>query len=126
MSTTSALVRAAAAACPDVTSGRVLFRLADRNHALRNIVNQWAEEVLYGIASLVHIFNSSLIVLGGGVMGQQYVLDQLKLRIRDHVIDSFADVRLVQAQLLNMAGMYGALVLTRRALAAEDALRRAD
>ncbi len=121
-----ALVRAAAAMCPKVTSGRALFRLMKRNAALQDVVNQWVEEVLHGIASLVHIFNPSLIVLGGGVMGQQYVLNRLNLRFRDHVMDSFSDVRLVQAQLLNMAGAHGALMLARKALMMEEGLERAD
>ncbi|MDD3409848.1 MAG: ROK family protein [Eubacteriales bacterium] len=106
---TTALVRAAQALYPEIENGRQLFAQLDALSGLRATLDEWIEEVSYGLISLTHAFNPALLVLGGGVMAQPYVLEKLKTVYERGVMPSFLPVELKQAALGNLAGAYGAL-----------------
>ena len=112
----SALVRSAQTLDACYTSGRAIFADLDRREGLRHVVDAWIDEVLVGLTTLTHIFNPRLFVLGGGVAEQPYVLGALRERLPGRLIPSYRGVRLVGAQLGNMAGAYGALHIARLAL----------
>ena len=76
----------------------------------------WELEIVYGLVSLVHIFNPSLVVLGGGVMGQKSVLQGIRTLLYPRVMNSYRGVEIAGAQLGNHAGLYGAFTLARQAL----------
>ena len=68
------------------------------------------------LANYLHIFNSSIIILGGGVSKCGYLLIQpLKTSIAEHVlsIDYFNEVTITTAALGDDAGLMGALALTQ-------------
>lgn len=75
---------------------------------MRVLVDQWIGEIVYGLTTLVHIFNPSLIILGGGVMEQPYVMEKVKAQLKGQIMSSFADVEICPAKLGNTAGMLGA------------------
>ena len=104
----TALMRCVQEVFPDIHNGRELFALLDAKPALRDIVDAWVREVAYGLVTLTHIFNLSLIVLGGGIMTQPYVLKRLEQAYLPAVMKSYQPVQLRQAQLGNLAGAYGA------------------
>ena len=63
----TALVEKAMAYDSTLNSGRKVFaRLDDAN--ILAIIDRWTDEVMLGLSTLVHIFNPSCIILGGGVM----------------------------------------------------------
>ena len=66
---------------------------------------------MYGLISLIHIFNPSCIVLGGGVMGQTYVVEKLEQMLYTNIMPSFRKVVLRKAELGNTAGLLGAVSL---------------
>lgn len=109
----TALVRQAMAYDSALQNGRIIFARLEEP-GIRAIVDAWIGEILLGLSSLVHIFNPSCIVLGGGIMAQPYILKELRKRIRDYVMPSFLNVRLEQAQLGNKAGMLGAAIAAER------------
>lgn len=103
----TALVRRVNTLFPELKNGRDIFACLG-NPSVREQVDLWAEEVVLGLTSLVHIFNPSLIVLGGGIMEQEYVADEIRRQLRQHLMPSFLNVEIRRAGLGNIAGMLGA------------------
>ena len=103
----TALVKRASAVDPQLGSGRAVFAAFDRPE-VRQVVDGWIGEIVYGLITLVHIFNPSRIVLGGGVMAQPYVLEQVRERLAAGISPGFRGVEIVTAKLGNQAGMMGA------------------
>lgn len=112
---TTALVKRASECFPELTSGREIFARVDVPE-VKELIDQWILEIVYGLVTLVHIFNPSLIVLGGGVMEQEYVVGKVKEALREQIMPSFRNVEIVPAQLGNMAGMLGAAKEVLRAM----------
>ena len=75
---------------------------------VQELIDQWIMEIVYGLVTLVHIFNPSMIVLGGGIMEQAYVVQEVREKLEGQIMSSFRQVKIVQAQLGNLAGMLGA------------------
>lgn len=108
---TSALVRKAQSLNSCYTNGKTLFQHLPKDQALQQIYHEWLQNVGYGLASLIHIFNPMKIILGGGIMEQEKVLQDLRSLIPKLVIESFQDVILQKATLGNKAGLLGAIAL---------------
>lgn len=107
---TTALVRKAMAYNRELDNGRKIFSRLD-DPKVREIINSWIDEIVYGLISVIHIFNPSCIVLGGGVMAQPYILDEVKKKTSVRIMSSFRGVELRQAALGNRAGLMGAAYL---------------
>jgi len=104
---TTGLVRLAMQTDPSLTNGRAIFESFGRPE-VRAVVDRWIDEIVNGLVSLVHIFNPSLLVLGGGVMAQPYVLDQVQTRLIPRISPGFRGVKITRANLGNQAGLLGA------------------
>ncbi len=63
-----------------------------------------------GIASLVHIFNPSLVILGGGFSEENHeIIEQIRNRVRSCIMPSFQEgFDLLPARCGNSSGMLGA------------------
>lgn len=104
---TAALVRRAKEIDGGLDSGRKIFeRLSEQE--VRALVDSWIDEIVYGLITVIHIFNPSCIILGGGVMAQPYVIRRVREKTQCGIMDSFRDVELLPASLGNQAGMLGA------------------
>lgn len=104
---TTALVKLAGRLDPDLDSGRKIFaRITEPD--VRAVVEEWAEEIAYGLVTLICIFNPSCIILGGGVMAQPYILERVEEKVRARIMPSFSQLKLKQAMLGNRAGLLGA------------------
>lgn len=104
---TTALVLAASRIDPSITNGRQVFERAGELKIARAI-DLWIDEIVHGLVSLTHIFNPSLIVLGGGVMAQEGVITKIREKAYGRMMKSFCGVRFEQASLGNRAGLLGA------------------
>lgn len=104
---TTALVKRAGSIFPELKNGRDIFAKKDVPE-VKNLIDQWIMEIVYGLITLTHIFNPSMIVLGGGVMEQEYVVLQVREKLQEHLVPSFRNVEIVPAKLGNTAGMLGA------------------
>ena len=103
---TPALVRNIHALHPELDNGRKIFLNLDKPE-IKEIIDNWIEEILYGLSSLIHIFNPSLVILGGGVMEQDYIIESLRKKINQYIMPGFGDVILAPAVLGNDAGLWG-------------------
>ena len=112
---TTALVRMAQQADSEVVDGKVFFdKIGIGNDVLGQILQSWVAEVSAGLASLIHIFNPPAIVVGGGVMERDDLVELVRKQTKDLIMTSFADVKIVKASLGNKAGLLGAASLFLR------------
>lgn len=110
---TTALVRKAMEYDPALCSGRKIFeRLSDPK--VTEILDEWIDELMMGLATLIHIFNPSCVVLGGGIMEQPFILEQVRKRIPKYVMPNFTNVHVTAAALGNQAGLLGINYLARK------------
>lgn len=112
---TTALVRMAKQVDSEVVDGRVFFgKIEEMNDEFTPILHSWVREVATGLASLIHIFNPSAIIVGGGVMERDDLVELVDKQTKEWIMASFADVKIVKAALGNKAGLLGAASLFLR------------
>lgn len=104
---TNALIRRVEAACGETLNGREIFERFELPK-VRTEIDGWIDEIVAGLINLSHLFNPQCFVLGGGVLHQAYVLEQVRARLLAGVIPSFSDMQVRRAELDNWAGVYGA------------------
>jgi len=105
---TTALVREAKKVCADVKNGRELFELLPKHPELNAVIDAWIHEVVEGICTLVYIFNPPCIVLGGGIMEREEILEKVRKQFVERIMPTFSLVDIIPAKLGNKAGLYGA------------------
>lgn len=110
---TTALVRRAAAIDPSLSNGREIFAQMDKP-CIKSIIDEWIMEIVYGLTTIVHMLNPACVILGGGVMEQPYVPEQIRERLYENLIPSFRHVKIEKAALGNRAGLLGAAALEQR------------
>ena len=75
---------------------------------IRHVVDIWIDEIIIGLKSLICIFNPSLIVLSGGIMSEEYIIELIDRKIYKELMDNFRNVKIVNTELGNNAGLLGA------------------
>jgi predicted NBD/HSP70 family sugar kinase len=85
---------------------------------VRDILEQWADEVMVGLSTLIHIFNPSKVILGGGIMTQPLVMELIQERVPKYIMPNFRKVQIMTAALGNTAGLMGANHLAARLITA--------
>ncbi len=114
---TTALVNMARKADPGIRNGREVFEKLPGNPALRRTLRRWVDEICEGLCSLAYIFNPSCIIVGGGVMEQDALVEMVRARVAERLIHSFAGLEILRATLGNAAGLYGAMEYAKDRLA---------
>ena len=115
---TTALVRSAQKLDASLSNGRLIFeRIAEPS--VKELVDDWIGEILLGLSTIIHIFNPPCIVLGGGIMVQPYITDEITRRLPAQIMSSFAHVKILPAQLGNSAGLLGIYHLTEKLVNSE-------
>jgi len=111
----TALVQMAEKVDPALKNGRKIFEAAGIP-AVKAVIDSWIDEIAIGLITLIHVFNPSDIILGGGVMEQEYVRKETERRLNAGISDGFKGVRLRAAKLGNCAGLMGAAFLAEKLL----------
>jgi len=106
----AALVRRASKYDPSLTDGRRIFERINEV-SVCHLVDQWITEIVYGLISIIHMLNPAYIILGGGIMEQEYIIQEISRKLAEHIMPSFRHVTVKRAELGNQAGMFGAAVL---------------
>lgn len=109
---TSALVRKAMKNDKSITNGRELIeKIKQEDVYLTNILEEWLNGVTKGISTLIHILNPQLVILGGGFMEEDSVVDKLKEKVNIEIDKSFNGVNIEKATFGNRTGLMGAVAL---------------
>ena len=80
---------------------------------VKQLIDQWIMEIVYGLITIIHMMNPACAILGGGIMEQPYVIEQIQEQLYPNLIPSFRHVKIKKAELGNQAGMLGAAVLDK-------------
>ena len=109
---TSALIEDAVKVNDNWSSGRAIFKDAnDGDERALELIDNWTDEAVNGIAGLVHLLNPKKVIIGGGVSAQkELVVDAIRAKLLKMVMPDFLDGLTVEgAALVNDAGMIGAV-----------------
>ncbi len=93
-------------------NGKEIFRLLQEGEtAIQNLVDQWIYHIACGITGLVHIFNPSTVLIGGGVSTQEELfIKPLREKTLSMVMENFRKDLLIDSALAgNNAGIIGAV-----------------
>ncbi len=106
---TTALVKKAREANRECINGRVIFeKLYSGDSAIKQITDEWIDEILLGLVTLIPIFNPPCVVLGGGIMNENYIINRINNKIYGYLNPGHREVKIVKAALGNQAGLLGA------------------
>lgn len=105
---TRALIEAVNAVSDEPLNAFTIFEKKNMNNPkIRAVVDNWIDEMIIGLINLVYIFNPPLVILGGGIMNEDYVIDLIDRKIYKQLMENFANVNIVRSKLGNTAGMMG-------------------
>ena len=116
---TTALVKRALAVDETLDNGRKIFAAMERPE-IKAVIDAWIGDICTGLVTLTCVFNPSRIILGGGVMAQDYVLSQVKKQVKAQLSPGLSHVEIVPAKLGNTAGLMGAVSLAEKLLEKKD------
>lgn len=88
------------------------FDIVRENDKMASLVlEQWVQDLVLGLKSIVHIFNPKLIVIGGGISKQgSFLLEKIKKELSKNIMPSFKkDLALKLASCGNDANLLGAV-----------------
>lgn len=78
---------------------------------IRSEIDKWIDEIIIGLINIIYTFNPPLIVLGGGIMNEDYIIDLIDRKLFPKLMDNFKDVNIVRSRLGNNAALLGAAYL---------------
>jgi glucokinase len=74
---------------------------------IRSVIDKWIDEMIIGLINIIYIFNPPLIVLGGGIMNEDYVIDLIDRKIYNLLMDNFKNVNIVRSKLKSDSALLG-------------------
>lgn len=78
---------------------------------IRSEIDKWVDEIIIGLINIIYTFNPPLIVLGGGIMNENYIIDLIERKLFPKLMDNFRDVKIVRSKLGNDSALLGAAYL---------------
>lgn len=105
----NALVNAVSKITPEPLNGFEIFSEENFNNTeIRHIIDSWIDEIIIGLKNIIYTFNPSLIVLGGGIMNEKYIIELIDRKIYKQLMDNYRNVNIVNTKLGNDSGLLGA------------------
>lgn len=87
------------------------FQIFSKNSLLdpeiRHVVDTWIDEIIIGLKSIIYTFNPQLLVLGGGIMSEEYIIELIDRKIYKELMETFRSVKIVNTELGNNAALLG-------------------
>ncbi len=105
---TTALTQAVEKATGRKLNGFEIFKKENFNDPeIRHVIDIWIDEIIIGLKNVIYSFNPSLIVLGGGIMSEKYIIELIDRKIYKQLLENFRKVNIVNSKLGNDAGLLG-------------------
>lgn len=105
----SALTQAVEKATGTKLNGFEIFSKDNFNNPeIRHVIDTWIDEIIIGLRNIIYAFNPSLIVLGGGIMSEEYIIELIDRKIYKQLMDNFKKVNIVNSKLGKNACLLGA------------------
>ncbi len=79
-----------------------------QNPEIRYLIDEWINEIIVGLKGLIYIFNPPIVVLGGGIMNETYITEEINNRLQKELMQSYRNVKIVKAKMGNDANLLGA------------------
>lgn len=79
-----------------------------QNPEIRSLIDGWIDEIIVGLRGLIYIFNPPIVVLGGGIMNETYITEEINNRLQKELMQSYRNVKIVKAKMGNDANLLGA------------------
>lgn len=87
------------------------FRIFEKENfekpEIRSEIDKWIDEIIIGLINIIYVFNPPLIVLGGGIMNEDYIIDLIDRKIYNRLMDNYRKVNIVRAKNGNKSGLLG-------------------
>lgn len=74
---------------------------------IRSQIDKWIDEIILGLINIIYVFNPPLIVLGGGIINENYVIDLIDRKIYNMLMSNYRKVKIVRAKYGNDAALLG-------------------
>lgn len=104
-----ALVRSVNRVCEKPLDGFGIFEKENfEKPEIKSKVDKWIDEIVVGLVNIIYAFNPPLIVVGGGIMNEDYIIESIRSRIYKILMDNFRNVKIVRSENGNKAGILGA------------------
>lgn len=91
------------------------FQIFDKENfekpEIRSEIDKWVDEIIVGLINIIYTFNPPLIVLGGGIMNEDYIIDLIDRKIYNKLMDNYRNVNIVRSKLGNTAALLGVAYL---------------
>lgn len=81
---------------------------------IRFEIDKWIDEIIIGLKNVIYIFNPSLIVLGGGIMNEDYIIELIDRKIYNQLMDNYRNVKIVRSKMGNDAALLGAAYMAAK------------
>ncbi|HEX3017035.1 MAG TPA: ROK family protein [Caproicibacter sp.] len=111
---TGALTRRVRESTGEQLSGREIFARLQEDSRVESIVSEWIDEIIWGLVSLIHALNPPCVILGGGVMNQKLIAEQISSRLPKYLMPNYRAVQVKKAELGNTAGLCGVIHLAEK------------
>jgi len=94
----------------DISGEELMRRVYSGEPEANDVYGRFLDQVVAGLASLTHILDPGLFIIGGGLSNESKpFFDEINKRLKRTIMPSFARyTRVVQAELKNRAGLLGA------------------
>jgi len=74
---------------------------------IRFEIDKWIDEIIIGLMNIIYTFNPPLIVLGGGIMNEDYIIELIDRKIYNLLMPNYRNVNIVRSKLGNDAALLG-------------------
>lgn len=74
---------------------------------IRSEIDKWIDEIIVGLINIIYTFNPPLLVLGGGIMNEDYIIELIDRKIYNRMMPNYRNVNIVRSRLGNDAALLG-------------------